>query len=107
MNSSRERLLNRRAALGLDFTGIAGAGLLLAGCGSSDDNKESSGSNTSPAGGGAASSGGSKKTVEITYWGSFSGNLGDAEKAVVDKFNTSQSDVKVNYQFQGTYEETA
>lgn len=46
-------------------------------------------------------------TVEITYWGSFSGNLGKAEQATVDAFNASQQDVKVNYQFQGNYEETA
>lgn len=46
-------------------------------------------------------------TVEITYWGSFSGNLGEAEQAMVKAFNDSQKDVKVNYQFQGSYEETA
>lgn len=46
-------------------------------------------------------------TVEITYWGSFSGALGEAEQATVDAFNSSQQDVKVNYQFQGSYEETA
>lgn len=46
-------------------------------------------------------------TVEITYWGSFSGVLGEAEKATVDAFNNAQNDVKVNYQFQGSYEETA
>ncbi len=46
-------------------------------------------------------------TVEITYWGSFSGVLGEAEQATVDAFNSSQQDVKVNYQFQGNYEETA
>lgn len=46
-------------------------------------------------------------TIDITYWGSFSGGLGEAEKAMVDSFNASQSDVKINYQFQGNYEETA
>ena len=46
-------------------------------------------------------------TVDITYWGSFSGALGEAEKAMVDAFNASQSDVKVALEFQGTYEETA
>ncbi len=45
--------------------------------------------------------------VMITYWGSFSGNLGDAEQAVVKRFNESQSDVQVDYQFQGSYEDTA
>ncbi len=46
-------------------------------------------------------------TVEITYWGSFSGGLGEAEQATVNTFNSMQQDVKVNYQFQGSYEETA
>lgn len=45
--------------------------------------------------------------VKITYWGSFSGQLGEAEKTVVEKFNASQSDVILDYQFQGSYEETA
>ncbi|MCX6014353.1 MAG: ABC transporter substrate-binding protein [Chloroflexales bacterium] len=45
--------------------------------------------------------------IDVTYWGSFSGGLGEAEKAMVDSFNASQSNVKVNYQFQGNYEETA
>jgi sn-glycerol 3-phosphate transport system substrate-binding protein len=45
--------------------------------------------------------------VKITYWGSFSGQLGVAEKAVVDQFNAAQKDVILDYQFQGSYEETA
>lgn len=46
-------------------------------------------------------------TVNITYWGSFSGNLGKEEQALVDRFNSSQKDVHVDYQFQGSYEDTA
>ena len=45
--------------------------------------------------------------IKITYWGSFSGQLGEAEKAVVEKFNTAQGDVVLDYQYQGSYEETA
>lgn len=45
--------------------------------------------------------------VKITYWGSFSGVNGETEKALVDKFNSTQSDVVLDYQFQGSYEETA
>src|SRR5690349_2150251 len=45
--------------------------------------------------------------IEITYWGSFSGALGEAEKTITDNFNAAQTDIKLNYQFQGTYEETA
>ena len=46
-------------------------------------------------------------TVEITYWASQSGVNGEAEQELVNMFNESQQDVKVNYEFQGTYEETA
>ncbi|HET7095423.1 MAG TPA: ABC transporter substrate-binding protein [Thermomicrobiales bacterium] len=46
-------------------------------------------------------------TVNITYWGSWSGDLGKAEQEVVKRFNDSQQDVHVDYQFQGSYEETA
>jgi len=45
--------------------------------------------------------------VKVTYWGSFSGNLGEAEQEVVRRFNASQNDVEVNYQYQGSYEDTA
>jgi sn-glycerol 3-phosphate transport system substrate-binding protein len=45
--------------------------------------------------------------VEVTYWASQSGVNGEAEQELVNQFNESQSDVKVNYEFQGTYEETA
>jgi sn-glycerol 3-phosphate transport system substrate-binding protein len=47
--------------------------------------------------------------TEITYWGSFApGSVnGDAEAGMVERFNTSQSEVAVKYEFQGTYEETA
>jgi ABC-type glycerol-3-phosphate transport system substrate-binding protein len=45
--------------------------------------------------------------VKVTYWGSFSDALGEAETAVAKMFNDSQQDVELDYQFQGTYEETA
>ena len=45
--------------------------------------------------------------VDVLYWGSFADALGEAEQAIVQKFNESQQDVRVEYQFQGTYEETA
>ena len=46
-------------------------------------------------------------TVDVLYWGSFSGPLGEAEAEMVRMFNESQTDVVLEYQFQGTYEETA
>jgi len=45
--------------------------------------------------------------VEVLYWGSFSAQNGEAEQEVVKRFNESQQDVVVKYEFQGTYEETA
>jgi sn-glycerol 3-phosphate transport system substrate-binding protein len=44
--------------------------------------------------------------VKITLWSSFTGVNGDAQTAMVDRFNQSQKDVVVENQFQGTYEET-
>lgn len=46
-------------------------------------------------------------TIDITYWGSYEGSNGDAEQEVVKRFNESQQDVKVTYEFQGDYEDTA
>ncbi len=46
-------------------------------------------------------------TVDVLYWGSYADELGRAEQAIVQMFNDSQQDVRVEYQFQGTYEETA
>ena len=50
-----------------------------------------------------------QSATEIVYWGSFGPGTvnGDAEAGMVERFNTSQSEVVVNYQFQGSYEETA
>jgi len=45
--------------------------------------------------------------VKALYWGSYSAELGKAEQEVVRLFNESQQDVELEYQFQGTYEETA
>ena len=45
--------------------------------------------------------------VRVTYWGSFSGKNGETEQALVERFNSSQDDVILEYQFQGNYEETA
>jgi sn-glycerol 3-phosphate transport system substrate-binding protein len=45
--------------------------------------------------------------TEVLYWGSFSGNLGERELELVTKFNDEHTDIQINYQFQGNYEETA
>jgi sn-glycerol 3-phosphate transport system substrate-binding protein len=43
----------------------------------------------------------------LTVWSSFSGKNGEAETELVKRFNESQEEVIVDYQFQGNYEETA
>ncbi len=46
--------------------------------------------------------------LEITYWTSFQGGAnGDAQDELVKRFNESQTDIQVNHEFQGSYEETA
>ncbi len=45
--------------------------------------------------------------MTLTVWSSFSGKNGEAETELVKRFNESQSNVVVDYQFQGNYEETA
>jgi sn-glycerol 3-phosphate transport system substrate-binding protein len=44
--------------------------------------------------------------VKITLWSSFTANNGEAQQALVNRFNESQKDVVVENQFQGSYEET-
>lgn len=48
-----------------------------------------------------------REPTKITLWSSFRGANGEAETALVDNFNESQGDIIVDYQFQGSYEETA
>jgi len=72
------------------------SGLVLAGC--SNGNGDSKGSNenaSSPAPSGTAVSGG--KTVELKYWVPFSGSDGEFMEAMVNKFNESQSEIKVEF----------
>jgi sn-glycerol 3-phosphate transport system substrate-binding protein len=57
--------------------------------------------------GGASSAAPAKDRVTVTLWSSFTGKNGEAETELVKRFNESQSDVFVDYQFQGSYEETA
>jgi sn-glycerol 3-phosphate transport system substrate-binding protein len=45
--------------------------------------------------------------TRVVFWTAFSEELGEALQKLVDDFNTSQQDVYVENQFQGTYEETA
>jgi len=56
---------------------------------------------------GEAGSAPAAETQTVTLWSSFTGKNGETETALVEKFNESQGDVVIDYQFQGSYEETA
>jgi sn-glycerol 3-phosphate transport system substrate-binding protein len=60
-----------------------------------------------PAGEGGEAAAPAKEALTVTLWSSFTGKNGEAETEVVKRFNESQGDVQIDYQFQGTYEETA
>ena len=45
--------------------------------------------------------------IKVTYWSAFGGDLGKAEQELVNRFAKSQNKVALNYQFQGSYEDTA
>jgi len=55
----------------------------------------------------AAAAPASQVATQVVLWSSFSGKNGEAETALVNKFNESQDKVKLDYQFQGSYEECA
>jgi len=58
----------------------------------------------------AAENGGSapaQTPTTLVLWSSFTGKNGEAETELVKRFNEGQSDVQIDYQFQGSYEETA
>lgn len=48
-----------------------------------------------------------QEPITVTLWSSFTGKNGEAEAELVKRFNESQGDVQIDYQFQGSYEETA
>ncbi|ACL25078.1 ABC transporter substrate-binding protein [Chloroflexus aggregans] len=96
---SMKRTFTRRELLRLMVAGSGAA--VLAACGT-QGGQTGTQATQAPA---VVSQPGSK--VKITYWGSFSGNLGEAEQAMVKAFNEEQDEVEVEYQFQGSYEETA
>jgi sn-glycerol 3-phosphate transport system substrate-binding protein len=112
--------LNRRGFL----KGAGGAigALVLAACGGSAA-APGAGAGATPGAGSAATpgaSGGAQQPqatsapavstagrVSVVYWSSWGGKNGEGVQKLVDDFNASQSDIVVENQFQGSYEETA
>lgn len=94
MQMNRRQLLK---ALG------AGAGMMaLAAC------APTAAPGAAPSSGDSGAAAPAAEGVTVTLWSSFTGANGEAETALVDKFNEQYAgDVTLDYQFQGSYEETA
>ena len=60
-----------------------------------------------PAAGGDTAAAPSTEKVTAVFWSSFTGKNSETETEIVKRFNEAQADVALDYQFQGTYEETA
>ena len=82
--------------------------VLLAACGGGGGDTEGTATTPSGATPSAATPSGatpSGETVEIDFWHAMNAANQDTLKALTDRFNASQSEVKVTLQFQGNYEE--
>jgi sn-glycerol 3-phosphate transport system substrate-binding protein len=114
----------RSAARGLVPTLVLALALAACGGGGDSSGAPSSGGGTEASGGGGT--GGPTTTaakvdpalcpvkaldsvtspVSITFWHAMTAANGETLTALVDKYNASQTKVKVNLEFQGTYDET-
>ena len=92
--------MNRRQLL---KTMGAGAGMMaLAAC------APTVAPSAAPSGGESGGAAPAAQSATVTLWSSFTGANGEAETALVEKFNEEYAgDVTVEYEFQGSYEETA
>ncbi|MFO7170891.1 MAG: extracellular solute-binding protein [Chloroflexota bacterium] len=104
--------LNRRRFLKAASAGFGG--LILAACGGTAAPSGSGGapSDSAPSGGEAqqptsAPAATSGEPLRVIFWSSWGGNNGEGVQKLVDDFNASQSEIFVENQFQGSYEETA
>ena len=91
---------NRISRRGMLKAMTAGAGIaVLAACAPAPEAASDAGSAPAP----------SSEPVTVLLWSSYSGKNGEAEQALVDKFNEemAESNSQVDYQVQGSYEETA
>lgn len=109
---TRRRFLGGVVALG----GLVAASALLQACGgagpsggagATSPTASSSQPATAPTSTPAQAAAPKAGQIKITYWGSFSGDNGKAEQELANRFNKSQDKIVLDYQFQGSYEETA
>ncbi|MCG5102456.1 MULTISPECIES: ABC transporter substrate-binding protein [Oceanobacillus] len=78
--------------------------LFLAACGSDGNADEAADSATAGAEGTSEGSGDNEKQV-VTFWHSMGGAGQEALNAIVDSYNSSQDEVQVNAEYQGSYDE--
>ena len=96
-----KRISRRKFLLGLS----ASAGVMaLAACAPVAPPAPAAGSESA---GAAAAPAPAMEPVTVTLWSSFTGKNSETETELVKRFNESQGDVVLDYQFQGSYEETA
>lgn len=114
ISRDRTRTTRRHLLGGLVTTAsLAAAGSLLQACGGGAPAQTSAPATTpattSTRAPSAATAAPSAKAglVKISYWGSFGGDNGKAEQEIVNRFNKSQDKIALDYQFQGSYEQTA
>ena len=116
----------------LVFSGSAMGALALAACGSASNGTggaatappsraaSASGAASAPASAAASASGVASASAsrsagpvaqagqkQVTFWSSWGGKNGEGLTKLVNDFNTSQKEVFIDNQFQGTYDETA
>jgi len=78
----------------------------LAACGGGGDNGAQTEGTATPSGATPSGATPSGKTVKITFWHAMNGANQEALKSLTDRFNSSQSEVQVELQYQGTYEDS-
>ncbi len=77
--------------------------LVVAACGGDDD---SGGTTAAPTTAAPTTTAAPAEPVEIEFWHAMADDLGAVVQELVDRYNASQSAVKVNATFQGSYDDT-
>lgn len=96
-----KRISRRKFLLGL---GASAGVMALAACAPAAAPAPAAGSESA---GAAAAPAPAMQPVTVTLWSSFTGKNSETETELVKRFNEGQGDVALDYQFQGSYEETA